>query len=81
MTKAYNVTTFGIIEQLKSVLEKCEETVIKDGKEITIKRYRLPAKNSDGFLIVNENEINVIGRTINENIFNQGSGQKNGKRI
>ena len=43
MTKTYNVTTFGIIEQLKSSLEKIEWKKNVKGKERKIINYKVPA--------------------------------------
>lgn len=71
MTKSYNVTTFGVIEQLKSVLDKVEIKTKRGNKEIIIHKYKVPAKNVEGFLILNESEVVKIGRIINDNIKNQ----------
>jgi hypothetical protein len=70
MTKSYNVTTFGIIEQLKSALEKVETKKTINGKERIIVKYKVPANNIDGFIILDKIQVEKLGRIINDNIFN-----------
>nr|P33541.2 RecName: Full=Probable DNA-directed RNA polymerase [Neurospora intermedia]CAA36326.1 RNA polymerase [Neurospora intermedia] len=70
MTKSYNVTTYGITEQLKSKLEKVEKIVISKGKEIKVYDYLVPTKNGD-FVVLDTFEVETLASIINDNIFNQ----------
>lgn len=71
MTKSYNVTTFGIIEQLKASVENIKtDSISKSGKKYTKISYNVPANNPTGLVNLNEYEINQIGIIINDNIFN-----------
>jgi len=72
MTKAYNVTTYGIIEQLKASLEKIEEVVTNsNNSKKTYKKilYKVPANNETGYIMLNSFEIGAIGSIISDNIF------------
>lgn len=71
MTKSYNVTTFGIIEQLKNNVENIKtECISKTGKKYTKITYNVPASTISGFVNLNEYEIKQMGNIINDNIFN-----------
>lgn len=59
MTKVYNVTNYGISEQLISQLEK----VSKDSMTL----YKTPTKN--GYINLNREEIFQIAQIINEQVF------------
>lgn len=74
MTKAYNVTTYGINEQLKSCLEKIKKTILikKDNGHVRLKDvvdYRVPTTTSEGFIQLDTLEIEKMGDIISENIF------------
>lgn len=71
MTKAYNVTTYGINEQLKSNLNKIPKKIVSKGKEITVYDYIVPASNKEGFIILDVYETEKMGDIISENIFNK----------
>lgn len=68
MTKAYNVTTIGIIDQLKESLEKVEEEV--DKTLIKTLKFKTPAKNHQNFLLLNHSQLGLLGGVISNNIFN-----------
>jgi DNA-directed RNA polymerase len=70
MTKSYNVTTYGITEQLKSKLEKVEKIIISKGKEIKVYDYLVPTKNGE-FVVLDTFEVETLASIINDNIFNQ----------
>lgn len=70
MTKSYNVTTFGITEQLKSKLEKVPKTITHKEKEIVVYDYKVPTKEN-GYVLLNMIEVEKLADVINNNIFNQ----------
>lgn len=70
MTKSYNVTTYGITEQLKSKLEKVTKTILYKNKEIVVYDYKVPCKKSD-FVVLDVFEVENLADVINDNIFNQ----------
>jgi len=69
MTKSYNVTTYGITEQLKSKLEKVQKVIIVKDKEKTVYDYLVPTKK--GNIQLDMYEIERLADIINNNIFNQ----------
>lgn len=77
MTKNYNVTTYGISEQLKYVFEKIEKTIVRKDKEYKVYDYKVPAKNSDGFVVLDVFLIDKLADIINDNIFNQYNSLQN----
>jgi DNA-directed RNA polymerase, mitochondrial len=70
MTKSYNVTTFGVTEQLKSKFEKVAKTINHKGKEIIVYDYKVPTKKND-YVLLNRIEVEKLADIINNNIFNQ----------
>jgi hypothetical protein len=68
MTKSYNVTTYGITEQLKSKLEKVPKKIEYKGKEITVYDYKVPT--NEGYVILDLFEMEKLADIINNNIFN-----------
>jgi hypothetical protein len=69
MTKSYNVTTFGISEQLKSELVKVEKSITtKSGKNVKVFDYEVPT-NSGGTVKLDVYEIDKMAEVINNNIF------------
>jgi hypothetical protein len=70
MTKSYNVTTFGITEQLKSKFEKVAKTITHKEKEIIVYDYKVPTKKND-YVLLNMIEVEKLADIINSNIFNQ----------
>lgn len=77
MTKSYNVTTFGISEQLKSLFEKVPKYIeivnekTKEVKTILVYDYKVPAINHDGYVLLDLKNLNKLAAIINNNIFNQ----------
>jgi len=69
MTKSYNVTTYGITEQLKSKLEKVAKTITYKEREIEVYDYKVPAKNNT-YVILDLIEVELLSDIINNNIFN-----------
>ena len=61
MTKVYNVTNYGVAEQLAEQVEKIENA---ENKTVL---YKVPTKN--GFVELNKNDLRVIARIINDQIF------------
>ena len=70
MTKSYNVTSYGITEQLKSKLEKVSKTINHKGKEIYVYDYKVPNINGD-YVVLDIIEVEKLADIINNNIFNQ----------
>ncbi len=69
MTKSYNVTSYGITEQLKSKLEKVEKIINYKGNDIIVYDYKVPTKNN-GYVILDLFEMDKLADVINNNIFN-----------
>ena len=69
MTKSYNVTSYGITEQLKSKLEKVDKIISFNGKDITVHDYKVPTKN--GYVILDRSEVEKMAEIVSNNIFIQ----------
>lgn len=81
MVKSYNVTVLGMVEHLKAILEKKEIDVTyknSKGEEKIVKDYLyyVKAKNTDGFVLLNDTELLKLANIINQNIFNRYNSLK-----
>ncbi len=71
MTTNYNVTKYGISEQLQEVFVKGDPLIIQKGlKNIKIERFKVPNKN-DEFTLLNKLQIFKIASIINNQLFLQ----------
>lgn len=74
MTKVYNVTIYGIAEQLADVLESREEIIERDSddqydrKEQKIIYFKAPTKNN-GFVELQRSDLFIIAKIIHEKVF------------
>jgi DNA-directed RNA polymerase len=73
MTKVYNVTNYGIVNQIKSKLESKVIEEISDSLKSKLKNnkktvYICPIKNR-GSIFLNSNDIFIIAKIINDQIF------------
>lgn len=70
MTKSYNVSEFGISRQLKENFEKVKKTIKnRKDEELIVYDYKVPAKNSEGYVILDIYKIDKLASLISKNIF------------
>lgn len=72
MTKTYNVSLFGISDQLKASAEKVEKTIINPknpDKEIKIFNYNFPSRKRNSKVLLSDTEVFKLAEIINNSIF------------
>lgn len=72
MTKTYNVSLFGITDQLKSSAEKVESTIPSPknpDKEIKIFNYNFPSTKRNKKVLLSDSEVFKLAEIINKSIF------------
>jgi DNA-directed RNA polymerase len=68
MTKVYNVTYYGIANQLESKLTKTIETIKNETSNFKKVRYKVPNIHGE-FTLLSKSDLFIIAKIINEQIF------------